>query len=97
MPAGIAGLALIGFSGALLGMWWRTPGMHAEGSPRPTQQGTAIAKDVWMLGIGTGLVVDAALAESPITGDQARADARPPSRPSEGSAQTARPFPRRPA
>ncbi len=35
--------------------------MHEEGSPRPTQQGTAIAKDVWMLGIGTGLVLDAAL------------------------------------
>jgi hypothetical protein len=25
---------------------------------RPTQQGTAIAKDVWLLGIGAGLVLD---------------------------------------
>jgi hypothetical protein len=76
VPAGLAGLALTGFAGSLLGMWWRTPGMHAEGSPRPTQQGTAIAKDVWMLGIGTGLVIDAALSESPLTGDQARAEAK---------------------
>jgi hypothetical protein len=33
--------------------------MHEPGSPRPTQQGTPIAKDVWMFGIGLGLVVDA--------------------------------------
>jgi hypothetical protein len=25
---------------------------------RPTQQGTPIAKDVWLLGIGAGLVLD---------------------------------------
>jgi hypothetical protein len=67
VPAGLAGLALVGFSGSLLGMWWRTPGMHKEGSPRPTPQGTTIAKDVWMLGIGTGLVIDAITAESRTT------------------------------
>ncbi len=76
VPAGLAGLGLTAFSGALLTMWWRTPGMHAEGSPRPTQQGQAIAKDVWMLGIGTGLVIDAALCESPLLGEQARAEAK---------------------
>lgn len=76
VPAGLAGLGLIGFSGSLLGMWWRTPGMHEPGSPRPTRQGTAIAKDVWMLGIGAGLVVDAALSESPVTNEQTRADTR---------------------
>jgi hypothetical protein len=59
VPARLAGLGLMGLSGALLGMWWRTPGMHEPGSPRPTQQGTPIAKDVWMFGIGLGLVVDA--------------------------------------
>lgn len=67
VPAGLAGLGLVGFAGALLGMWWRTPGMHADASLRPTQQGTAIAKDVWLLGIGAGLVVDAALSESKVT------------------------------
>lgn len=58
VPAWIAGAGLVGFSGALLGMWWRTPGMHEQGGPRPTQEGTAIAKDSWMLGIGTGLILD---------------------------------------
>jgi hypothetical protein len=76
VPAGLAGIALTGFSASLLGMWWRTPGMHHEGSPRPTVQGTAIAKDVWMLGVGLSLVTDAALSESPITGEQARANAK---------------------
>src|SRR4051812_4252239 len=28
IPAGLAGLALIGYSGALVGMYIRTPGMH---------------------------------------------------------------------
>ena len=64
VPAALAGLGLAGFSSALLTMWWRTPGMHEPGSLRPTRQGTAIAKDVWMLGVGAGLVVDAATARS---------------------------------
>lgn len=59
LPARLVGLGLIGFSGSLLGMWWRTPGMHEPGSPRPTHQGTMIAKDSWMMGIGLGLVIDA--------------------------------------
>lgn len=76
VPAGLAGIALAGFAGSLLGMWWRTPGMHEQGSLKPTVAGTAIAKDVWMLGIGTGLIIDAALSESPVTGDQPRAEVR---------------------
>jgi hypothetical protein len=32
--------------------------MHKPGSIWPTQQGTAVSKDVWMLGIGLGLVID---------------------------------------
>jgi hypothetical protein len=66
VPAGLAGLALIGFSGALVGMYIRTPGMHDK-YLRPSQEGTVLAKDVWMLGTGIALVVDAALSESPIT------------------------------
>ncbi|MEJ2885233.1 hypothetical protein [Actinomycetospora aeridis] len=52
----VAGLALTGFSAGLLGLYLRTPGMH-DGNFRPTQQGTPIAKDIWMLGIGTALVL----------------------------------------
>jgi uncharacterized membrane protein YphA (DoxX/SURF4 family) len=61
VPVGLAGLALTGFSGTLLAVYWRTPGMHDEGSIRPTRQGTAIAKDVWMFGIGASLVLDSVL------------------------------------
>ena len=56
VPAGVAGAALTGFAGGLLGLYLRTPGMHSR--LRPTQQGTPIAKDVWLLGIGVGLLAD---------------------------------------
>jgi uncharacterized membrane protein YphA (DoxX/SURF4 family) len=61
VPAFVAGAALAGFSGALLNMYWNTPGLHEEGSPRPTSQGMPLAKDVWMFGMGVGLMADAAL------------------------------------
>ncbi len=55
---GLAGLSLTAFAGGLLGLYAKTPGMRSTGSVRPSQQGTAIAKDVWLLGIGLGLVAD---------------------------------------
>jgi hypothetical protein len=58
VPNGLAGAALTGFSGSLLGMYARTPAMRKPGSIWPSQAGTAVSKDVWMLGIGLGLVVD---------------------------------------
>jgi hypothetical protein len=58
VPPGLAGAALSVFSGGLVGMYLRTPGMTQEGSPRPTQQGIALAKDVWLLGIGLSLVLE---------------------------------------
>jgi uncharacterized membrane protein YphA (DoxX/SURF4 family) len=61
VPPLVAGAALAGFSGAVLNMYWRTPGMHQEGSLRPTDAGMPLAKDVWMLGMGVGLMADAAL------------------------------------
>jgi hypothetical protein len=58
VPSVVAGAGLTAFSGGLLGLYVRTPGMRKEGTPLPTQQGTALAKDVWMTGIGLGLVID---------------------------------------
>lgn len=55
----IAGAALTAFSGGLVGLYLRTPGTRENGSIRPSHNGTALAKDVWMLGIGTALVIDA--------------------------------------
>lgn len=54
----LAGLGLTAFAGGLIGLYLRTPGMRKDNSVLPTQQGTAIAKDVWLLGIGLGLVAD---------------------------------------
>ena len=59
VPTGLAGLALTGFSGGLVGLYWRVPGLRKEGDIRPTEAGTPLAKDVWMLGIGVALLVDA--------------------------------------
>lgn len=58
VPTGLAGAGLTGFSAGLLGLYLNTPGMHEEGSLRPTQQGTPLAKDIWLLGIGVGFVLD---------------------------------------
>jgi hypothetical protein len=59
VPAGPAGLALTGFSGGLLGLYLKTPGMRVGRTVRPSRPGTALAKDVWMLAIGLSLVLDA--------------------------------------
>ncbi|MCD9199220.1 hypothetical protein [Aeromicrobium wangtongii] len=50
------GLGLTAFSAGLLGLYAKTPGMR-DGI-RPTQDGTGLAKDVWLLGIGTSLALD---------------------------------------
>jgi hypothetical protein len=64
VPATLAGLALTGFSAGLLGLYLRTPGMRRSAKDlRPTPQGVPLSKDVWMLGIGVGLVVDGLTAE----------------------------------
>lgn len=56
----LAGAALTAFSGSLMGMYLRTPALHEEGSIWPTRAGIAISKDVWMVGIGIGLMADRA-------------------------------------
>ena len=56
VPDRVAGVALTGFAASLLGLYFRVPGMHREGSLAPTPQGMAIAKDAWLLGIGLDLL-----------------------------------------
>jgi uncharacterized membrane protein YphA (DoxX/SURF4 family) len=58
VPTWLAGAALTGFSGGLLGLYARTPGFRKPGSIWPDQKGIAVSKDVWMFGIGLGLLVD---------------------------------------
>lgn len=59
VPAAVAALGLAAFSGGLLGLYLRTPGMRQGSSLRPTQDGLTLAKDIWLLGIAAGLLADA--------------------------------------
>ena len=54
----LAGAGLTAFGASLLGLYARTPGMRKDGSVWPSQQGTGLSKDVWLLAIGAGLLVD---------------------------------------
>src|SRR3954467_11956712 len=56
VPTAVAGGALTAFSAGLVGLYLRTPGMRKPGSLAPTEQGLAVAKDSWLLGIGIGLL-----------------------------------------
>ena len=60
IPTWLAAAGLTVFSGSLLRMYVKTPGLTEEGSIRPTAAGTAIAKDVFMLGAALGMLVDEA-------------------------------------
>jgi hypothetical protein len=65
VPTAVAGAALTVFSGGLLGLYLRTPGMRKPGSLAPTEQGLPIAKDSWLLGIGIGLLTRGTLDRQP--------------------------------
>ena len=65
VPTAVAGAALTAFSGGLLGLYLKTPGMRKEGSLAPTEQGLSIAKDSWLLGIGIGLLVRGTVDREP--------------------------------
>ena len=54
----LAGLGLAAFGAGLVQLYLNTPGMHEPGDVRPTQEGTAIAKDVWLLGAGLTLFLN---------------------------------------
>lgn len=56
VPNRVAGAALTAFSGALVTMYARTPALRRPGSIWPTQAGTAVSKDSWMLAIGIALM-----------------------------------------
>ncbi|MET3174682.1 UNVERIFIED_ORG: hypothetical protein ABIB52_002533 [Arthrobacter sp. UYCu721] len=58
LPSRLVGVGLGIFSGSLLTMYRRTPGMTEADGIRPSQKGTVLAKDVWMFGIAVALVLD---------------------------------------
>lgn len=58
VPTAVAGLALTTFAGMMGRLYLNGPGLREEGGLRPTEQGVPIAKDVWLLAIGTALALD---------------------------------------
>lgn len=58
VPSVLVGGGLAAFSSGLLGLYARTPGMRKPGTPLPTENGVPMAKDMWLLGLGLGLVID---------------------------------------
>ena len=58
VPSAVVGAGLVGFSAGLLTLYFKTTGMRREGSVRPTEQGTGLAKDVWLFGAGLSLLLD---------------------------------------
>ena len=54
----LAGVGLGIFSGSLFTMYLRAPGMTMPDGIRPSQQGTVLAKDIWMVGIAVALILD---------------------------------------
>jgi uncharacterized membrane protein YkgB len=54
----LAGLGLLAFSAGMMAMYFRTPELTEEDGVRPSQDGTSVAKDIWMVGIALALIVD---------------------------------------
>lgn len=57
VPRRLAGLGLTAFAAGLMRLYWKAPGVRQEGDVRPTEEGTGLAKDVWLLGIGLALLL----------------------------------------
>lgn len=52
----LAGLALGGFSAGMLSMYFRNDDMTQADGVRPSQEGTPLAKDLWLAAIAIALV-----------------------------------------
>lgn len=57
VPRKVAGLGLAAFSGSMISMYLRTPGMTEADGVRPSQDGTSLAKDSWLLAIAAALIL----------------------------------------
>jgi len=67
----VAGAALTAFGAGLVQLYWASPGMHEEGSPKPTPAGIGLAKDVWLVGAGLTLLMDGLATGAKRTGRKA--------------------------
>lgn len=87
VPTIVAGGALTAFSAGLLGLYLRTPGMTKDGSIAPTQDGLTVAKDVWLLGIGAGLVTQGLVGGEPTTREKVARSTRKASKSADKKAR----------
>lgn len=58
VPTRVAGLGLAAFSAGMLANYFAIPGMTQEDGIRPSQDGTALAKDSWLAAIAAALVLN---------------------------------------
>lgn len=58
IPSKLAGMGLLAFSAGMMAMYFRTPELTQEDGVRPSQDGTSVAKDIWMVGIALALILD---------------------------------------
>ena len=79
----VAGVGLTAFSLGLMNLYLKTPGWTEDGSIRPSPGGIGYAKDVWLVGVGTTLVLDGLV-------DGARGAARSARKSARKSAKKAR-------
>ncbi|MEV0810093.1 hypothetical protein [Micromonospora sp. NPDC050200] len=59
VPSLLAGAALTAFGAGLVQLYLKTPGMREPNSLKPSQAGIGLAKDVWLVGAGLTLMLDA--------------------------------------
>lgn len=57
VPTRLAGLGLATFGAGMMASYFKLPGMTQEDGIRPTQEGTSLAKDSWLLAIGAALTL----------------------------------------
>ena len=79
----VAGAALTAFGAGLVNLYLKTPGLTEEDGIRPTQDGIGIAKDIWLVGVGSTLLIDGLV-------DGARGAARSARKSAKKSAKKAR-------
>ena len=58
VPGWLAGSALTAFSGGLFSMYLNTPEMTEADGVRPSQEGTGVAKDIFLVGSGLAIAAD---------------------------------------
>ena len=85
----VAGAGLTAFGAGLVNLYLKTPGLREQGSIRPTPDGVALAKDVWLVGAGLTLLLDGIADEAKGAARGAKKSARKARKTAAKSARSA--------